>query len=53
MLFAADEGILHVPDNDEATTRRMEAKLINGKRYMGWIPSSHACRRNSHLNNGI
>jgi hypothetical protein len=26
MLFAADEGILYVPDNDEATTRMIKAK---------------------------
>jgi hypothetical protein len=53
MLFAADEGILHVPDNDEATNRRMKAKLINEKRYTCWIPSSRACRRDGHINNGI
>jgi hypothetical protein len=53
MLFAADEGILYLPDNDEATTRRMKAKLINEKRYTCRIPSSHACKRDSQINNGI
>jgi hypothetical protein len=53
MLFAADEGILYVPDNDEATTRRMKAKLTEEKRYTCWIPRSHTCKRDGHINNGI
>jgi len=53
MLFAADKDILHVPDNDEATTRSMKAKLRNEKDYISWIPSSHACKRDGHINNGI
>jgi hypothetical protein len=53
MFFAADEGILYVPDNDEAATRRMKAKLINEKRYTSWIPRSHTCKMDGHINNGI
>jgi hypothetical protein len=53
MLFAADEGILYIPDNDEATTRMMKAKLINEKHHTCWMPSLRACKRDSHINNGI
>ena len=53
MFFTADEGILHVPDNDKATTKRMKAKLRNEKRYTCWIPSFHACKMNGHIHNGI
>jgi len=49
MVFAADKGILHVPDNDEPTTRSMKAKLRNEKNYTCWIPSSHACQRDGHI----
>jgi hypothetical protein len=53
MLFAADEGILYVPGNDEATTRRINPKLINEKHYTCWIPRSHTRKRDGHINNGI
>ena len=53
MLFAADEGILYVPGNDEATTGWMKAKFIKENRYTCWIPRSHTCKRDSHINNGI
>jgi hypothetical protein len=53
MLFAADEGILHIPDDDEESTRRINPKLINEKRYTCSIPISPTRERDGHINSGI